>query len=254
MSVLAFASGKASPGVTTAVLALAAVWPRGRKVLVVEADPDGGVVASRYGLSPQTGLASLAAASRRGLQTEELWAHVQQLPGGTPILLGAPSADQARRVVELVAAPLAQTLVGEKDLDVLVDCGRLRPGSPAGGLIAVAASVFLVTRPRLEELAQLPGPLAQLKTAGRSAGVVLVGERPYRMGEVAGSLGTEVVGVVADDPGAASALADGSPRQLRRSQLLRSARILAQRLANYLEGNPSAAGGRSSDEWIGAHR
>ncbi len=59
MTVVALASVKGSPGVTTAALAMAARWPAGRKVLLVEADPFGGDLAPRYGATVTGGLASL---------------------------------------------------------------------------------------------------------------------------------------------------------------------------------------------------
>ena len=49
MSLIAVAAGKDSRGVTTTALALAAVWPRARAVLLAECDPSGGSLAARYG-------------------------------------------------------------------------------------------------------------------------------------------------------------------------------------------------------------
>ena len=45
MSLVALAADKGSPGVTTAAVALAAVWPR--PALVAECDPSGGDLAMR---------------------------------------------------------------------------------------------------------------------------------------------------------------------------------------------------------------
>src|SRR3954453_2540548 len=67
MSVIALASVKGSPGVSTATLALALVWPR--PVLVAECDPVGGDVTAGFlaGMSaPDGGLLGLALALRRG--------------------------------------------------------------------------------------------------------------------------------------------------------------------------------------------
>ena len=74
MTVVALASVKGSPGVTTAATALAAAWPTGRQVLLVEADPFGGDLAPRYGSTVTGGLASLFAAARRTLTPEAVWA------------------------------------------------------------------------------------------------------------------------------------------------------------------------------------
>ena len=65
---IALASVKGSPGVTSAALALAAVWPN--PVVLVEADPSGGDLTYRCRLSPgaviesRSGLVGLAAAVR----------------------------------------------------------------------------------------------------------------------------------------------------------------------------------------------
>jgi hypothetical protein len=44
MGVLALCSLKAAPGVTTTAVALGAVWPAERRVLVAELDPTGGIL------------------------------------------------------------------------------------------------------------------------------------------------------------------------------------------------------------------
>src|SRR6266702_505764 len=56
MSLVAVAAGKGSRGVTTAALALAAVWPQQRRVLLAECDPAGGSLGVRFGLRPVPGL------------------------------------------------------------------------------------------------------------------------------------------------------------------------------------------------------
>ncbi|HSS91257.1 MAG TPA: hypothetical protein VLL69_18210, partial [Streptosporangiaceae bacterium] len=74
MALVAVASDKGAPGVTTASVVLAAVWPR--PVLLAECDPAGGDLRYRFraadggGLDPGRGLLSLAVAARRGLRPE----------------------------------------------------------------------------------------------------------------------------------------------------------------------------------------
>ena len=72
MGYIAFASAKGSPGVTTAVAALAATWPVDRELLVAEVDPAGGDLVVRFDLATEPGLVSLAAAGRRELGPETL--------------------------------------------------------------------------------------------------------------------------------------------------------------------------------------
>src|SRR4029077_2102430 len=93
MALIAVASDKGAPGVTTASVVLAAVWPR--PVLLAECDPAGGDLlyrfpgADRGRLCPGRGLLSLAVAARRGLRPEQIWEHTQALRGG---LAGVPRA------------------------------------------------------------------------------------------------------------------------------------------------------------------
>src|SRR5262249_57798282 len=65
VSLVVVAGGKGAPGATTTALGLASAWTGQRRV-VVEADPDGGVLAARLGLGLAPGLMTVAAAPRPG--------------------------------------------------------------------------------------------------------------------------------------------------------------------------------------------
>ena len=101
MALIAVAADKGAPGVTTATVALAAVWPR--HVLLAECDPAGGDLVYRLPgvdggrLDPRRGLLSLAVAARRGLQPQQVWEHAQKLRGGLDVLLGVTNAGAGRR-------------------------------------------------------------------------------------------------------------------------------------------------------------
>lgn len=227
------ASLKASPGVTTAMVALAAVWPADRQVLMVEADPDGGVLAARFGLSTEPGLASAAPGLRREPRSK-LANHIQRLPGGGMVLFGPSSPDQARLIVTACAGRLCQTLAATGD-DALVDCGRLAAGSPAMPVAAAADVLVLVARPRLDELQHLAHRLPTLLQTSRNAALVLIGDSPYGPAEVEHALDEEMtfVAQLADDPRAAAAFnghGGAGVRRLAASQLVRSARGVAQQL------------------------
>jgi len=90
MALIAVAADKGAPGVTTASVALAAVWPR--PVLLAECDPAGGDIVYRLPgaggtrLDPRRGLLSLAVAARHGLQPDQVWEHTQKLHGGLDVL------------------------------------------------------------------------------------------------------------------------------------------------------------------------
>lgn len=95
---IAFASAKGSPGVTTTVNALGAIWPH--DVVVADFDPAGGDLALRHRdpegepLDPERGLLSLAAAARRGVAEAHLAEHLQTADGGLDVLAGVTRPEQ----------------------------------------------------------------------------------------------------------------------------------------------------------------
>jgi hypothetical protein len=217
--------------VTTTALVLAASWPDPRRCLLVEADPFGGVIAARYGLTDTPGLSTLAAQSRRGLDTAAVEEHVQQLPGGLPILVGPASPEETQAVWRDVAGPLAEWAGNQHDVDVIVDRGRLLPGPPPNGL-ADRGPTLVVTRPTLDQLRPASIRQAALAATGVDTSLLLVGECPYGPEEVAITMGVTVAGSVAWDPRTAAVLtgAQGAMRDLRRTSLVRSAATLAESL------------------------
>lgn len=225
MSVIVLASVKASPGVTTSLLALAATWPARRPLLIVEADPDGGVLAARAGLPPEPGLTSLATSGRRALADGELDRHVQPLPGGIPVIVGPADGDHAARALDIVAGRLGAGLAALGDRDVLIDCGRLRPNSPATPLAAGADALVLVARPRLDELQHLRPALPRLAAYGPQPVLLLVGHRPYPAAEIARALDVPVLASMPHDAETAGRLngQGGRTERLARSPLLRAA-------------------------------
>ena len=134
--IIVVASIKGAPGVTTTATAIASAWPQGRRVLLVEADPFGGDLAAWFGVAPTTGLWSLLAAGRRGLEPDAVWEHATTLPTGLPVLYGLASADQA--VANEAAWPAVAEALAALDADVIIDAGRLLPtlrrGHPAASL------------------------------------------------------------------------------------------------------------------------
>jgi hypothetical protein len=234
VTVYAFGSAKGSPGVTTTVAALASAWPADRGVLVVEADPGGGDLAARVELAADPGLVTLAAQGRRSLDVAALDTHTQELPGLRPAraLLGVPSADQAHAALRAVRGRFPEVLGEVADADVLVDCGRLDPASPALELVATADVAVIVTRPRLDHVQHVAARVMTL-AADPPPLVLPVGDRPYGPGEIAAATGVGVLGVLADDGRATGVLngtVTGGAWLLPRSRLIRSARTLADAL------------------------
>ncbi|MGH9089943.1 MAG: MinD/ParA family ATP-binding protein [Acidimicrobiales bacterium] len=229
MSVVALGSVR-SCSVTTVATLLAATWPEHRPRLLCELDPAGGTLAAQAGWPADAGLMSLAAAARRSCDPALFFDHCRDLPGGSPVLAGPASAGQAATALDLLAGLLAT--LGELDVDVVADCGRLGTQTPTAETFGRAHLAVLVVRPRLADLQALA---AWLEAADHPSppGLVLTGPGPYPAGEVAEALGVEVLGEVPWDPVAAGLLATVpvTSRQLSRSPLVRAARSLADEVA-----------------------
>jgi hypothetical protein len=251
MGVVALGSVR-SCGTTTVAVALAATWPAGRRVLVVELDPAGGSLAAASGWAAEPSLVTLAAAARRSSDPEAIWAHCHQLPGGAAVLAAPASASQVRSSAGMLGGLLGR--LGELDADVLVDAGRIDPGSvdPATalpGIIGGAGRAVLTARPGLADLQSLAtfvetraGPDSTLRAA---LALVLVGDGGYPDAEITEALGVDVLGRIPWDPQAAELLTmtPASDRRLRLSPLVRAARSLAETLADEMAPVPVPDGG-----------
>jgi hypothetical protein len=149
------------------------------------------------------------------------------------VLTGPETAEQARNA--LAAPRLAEALSGV-DADVLADCGRFDPRSPALDVVRRADVAVLVVRPVYAELKRLVGTVPALRQVGARLAVVLIGKGAYPPAEVAEALGVEVLGTLPFDPQGAAALG-GAPTTkavLRRSPLLRQAQGLVPPLLGRL--------------------
>lgn len=241
MSLVVFGSARSAPGATTLSVAVAAWFDRG---VLVEADPDGGVLAVRHRLGRDPGLVTLAAGQLPASET--LLDHAQRLPGGLPVVVAPESAERSTHLWRTAGGALVRTLAAEADLDVVVDAGRLGPSSPALALVPHAALTVVVARPTAEQLLAAADRVRALRAVSDGVVIALVGDGPYTAREVAGELGCEVVGTVAHDDRAAEALTGGhGGRSFVRSPLVRSARALAEEIATRT-GIPPAPAARVS--------
>lgn len=259
MTVVTLASLKGSPGVTTAATALGASWPRGRRVLLVEADPFGGDLAPRYGSTNAGGLASLFAAARRSLGPDAVWDHTERLPGGLPVLFGLSGVVGA--VANEKAWPAVAAALGALDADVVVDAGRFLPrfAGGIGDVLAHTDVLVVLCDPTLEGIvhlrAALPGLVSEL--AGRRLVVVPAGSGGYSGAEIAKTLGCDVGPPMPDDRKAADALANKCAlKRPERSALLKWAAALIGALG--VETMRAEAGGSEEPEperteYDGAH-
>lgn len=222
MTLIALGSLKGSPGVTTAAVGLAARWPRGEQPVVVECDPAGGDLLARFRLETSSGLVSLAAAARRGVEPGLVWQHTQRLPGGMPVVVGPAGADQARAALNQLGAVRPGVLRRAADRTgtaVIADCGRLDPDTSWEGVAGDADVVVLLARARDDALSHVATRLASGTGWPPSACFVLVGGG-YPTAEVEDALGIEVTARLPDDPRAAAVLG-GAPTG-RRSAVARS--------------------------------
>jgi hypothetical protein len=206
-------------------------------VALVEADPAGGVLATRYGLGRTPGLADLAAAVENRAAATVIWNTAQALPGGLAAVVAPESGEITGGILRDVARPLGQWCARLEDADVVADVGRVGDGSPALGLVSAADAVLVVCRPRAEELYPAAHRLHHLVGTDNGdaprgwVGLVLVGRRPHAPEEITAQLGVPVVGVIEDDPRSATAIRDGgSARALRRSVLVRSVQSFVDEL------------------------
>jgi hypothetical protein len=256
------AAAKGSPGVTTSAVALAGVWP-GDPILA-DLDPAGGDIALRYRdasgqpLDPDRGLLSLGAAVRRGAAEVRLTDHVQQISGGLDVLAGVSSPGQVQGLGP-TWQHLAKSLRSVPGRDVIADCGRLMPGSATVPVLQSADAVLMLARPTLEGLSHLRELIRGLSDVLQPGsydavpvGVALV--TSYRDARSASSLqailaqaglSASVLGILAEDDKAATAIRTGDSRRARQSLLTRSATDIGERLRalgrDRIEAAPPAA-------------
>ncbi|GAA1753984.1 hypothetical protein [Aeromicrobium alkaliterrae] len=234
-------SAKGAPGVTSAALALSAVWPR--PVVLVEADLAGSDLAlrcrgaSRAAVASSPNLLGFAAATR-GDRDSTLTEWAQQLACGVHVVLGVQAPAQARGVADLwrrlaVAAASA-------DVDVIVDLGRLGRDAATMPLLVAADVRVPVMASAVESILHTRAHLLDVAVAGGRTVPLLVG--PGRNAAADCRDVDEVLsqaGVIAaasshlplDHPGLAALQGGVSPTgRGRSSQLVRGARAATEHL------------------------
>lgn len=217
---VAVLSLKGSPGVTTFCVALAARWPGTARRVLVEADPAGGDLAVRFSLDVTPGLLSLAADARGGAGPESIGRHIQSLPGGVPVVAAPPDAELARGALAALVAGTGEAAGGRPagvhggvlrgvadlpDTAVIVDCGRVDPGSPTLPLVRGADKMLVLTRARADDLAHL---VRRLDEIGRWSPhpVLLLAGKGHSTAAVTRELGICPLGRVPDDTRGAAVL------------------------------------------------
>jgi hypothetical protein len=221
---IAVGSLKGSPGATTLAVALAAVWP-GESPVLVEVDCAGGDLGGWHWAPDSPGLASLANACRAG--NASLTEHTCVLPCGVQAVVAAAGRQPATVAVDLLAQ--ANPALWAKERAVIVDVGRLEPGSPGLGFVELAEVLLVVARGDGASLLRVAGcGLAQQR-----ARLVLAGGSGYPLGQVSELTGLPVAAELPWDSYAAQVIGGRRParRGWTRRGLPAAARALAVELA-----------------------
>ncbi|KPH98727.1 hypothetical protein OV450_5598 [Actinobacteria bacterium OV450] len=245
MTVIALAGGLGAPGVTTAAMALLLGWPLPpeHRVVLAEADPDGGAIlpgALQGTLDNSHGLRNLAVASRQGQLSEAFWRQLVDITdAGSRDRLVLPGLyDPAHAsAMEPVWRPLSKLFTGIEahGHDVIVDLGRRGAFGPSAVLAQSADAVLVVARCTLRSLQSAQVRLEALRESlggTTELGILLVDEGPFSKEEVRKHLGVGVTAVLPWRPREAAVLSDGAeqPRRFESGELMRSARSAALRI------------------------
>jgi hypothetical protein len=242
-----------APGVTTAVTAVAAMWPdEGRRTIVVEADASGGDLASRCGLPLVPGLVELASDARRASamqQRDLLSIHAQAAALGgrqVDVVVAPPGLAQVR--VALPTLVRSGVLTGTPDTVVHVDAGRVDPHDSAWPLLESADVVVAVVRSRADALAHLDAVVPDLRrAAGERLVVLLSQDGRYPPGEVSDTVDVPVLPVVLPtDPRAVEVLTGAlrAGRRWHRLPLFAAASAVSDLLCKRLEPSPAMVAAR----------
>jgi hypothetical protein len=255
MTLVSILSVSGAPGVSTLACLLASTWAVPGPVTVVECDASGGDLAARFGLSSSVGWPSLIAAVRRTGSSTPLDPHLQYLPGGLPVLVGAhqgPPAAADGPEAEVVRSwsvadgrgGIAGHAGDSGDGDdagagdggrgpglVVIDLGRLPHAMEAtDGWLEAADWTVVVVRDDPAGAVRVRNRAAELlaRTEGR-LGLVVVGANGFRCRELTELAGLVPLGDVPFDPESAAVAsgASGAVRRLDRSQLLATVRRVA---------------------------
>lgn len=253
MAVLVLTSCSGSPGVTTLAVGLALTWPR--PVLLVDADPGASQAVLAGYLTGRSaggrGLLRVAEAHRDRRNLREAVVDqcltLAETDGDRRLFLPGFTRPGSAAHFAGVWDDLADALdrLGDVDLDVVVDAGRLGPlGLPPALLERSALTAVLLgssLRAVLAARVQLP-VLAEAERAGVGGrprtGLVVVDEgHPYRGAEIGRALGLEVVARLPHDPASAAHFSDGAPqhRTFAGAPLVKAVRSTASTFAGVLQ-------------------
>ena len=205
-------------------------------VLVIEADPAGGVVAARWGWSLIRDTTRLAA---DGEVVADLWEQARPWVGRSRILPG--SSSPVAMSSDETAAWL-QRQVPATVMPLLVDLGRLQPSSLRLDLLAAFDEVWLVSSGLVADITLVREWSRSLASWQVCSRLFLRESAVWSDREISEAVGIAVAGRVPEDPRAAAALtgtSELSNRLVSRSSLVRTAAEWSSHLAMASMGAPS---------------
>jgi len=251
VTVVSLFSLKGAPGVTTLASLLGAAWAGSRSVVLVEADPAGGDLAARFGLSARVGWSSLTSSTRRSGGIPPLGPHLQTLPGGLPVLVAARGPERRPAATDEGAAIRSGPGGTSEEVPglTIVDLGRLGADDTVSeSWLDVSDASLVVVRGDVSSAVQLRDRAEHLSAAcrGRLGTVVVAGG--YSGRDLRDFTGVASVADVPLDPAAAAVASGGagSGRRLERSPLWSA----VVRMAVDLESRPEWGGDRGADTGV----
>ncbi len=262
MTLVSVCAPKGSPGVTTLASVLAASAASipsaapvransclAGRVVLVEADPSGSDLTTRFALNPNSGLIDFLLSRRASGNSShrdpsEIGAF-QMLPGGLEVLTGPIVADGAGAVDREIPEVLGSLIDTYGNL--VFDCGRILPGAPGQAcILSKSDMVLLLVRSDGEAFVHCKSSLDYLAGCSRPDAVrmVILGKSRNRNAEVAAALGFDrYFNWPVDVKGAALICgAAGSARRLARSTLVKSGISLCMALGFPATDLPDQAG------------
>ena len=237
--IISVTSLKGSPGATTVSLLLAKFWPGDSSRVVLEADPDGGVIAARLydsGITWNPGLIDLATSARGDRPfLEALDSCSQQVGEGVSVVTALPTPGT-------VSSALASftdnglTELAASDRVVIADIGRNRPDTM--NIVRHSQTVLIVLRASLDSVAIVQPTIDRLSKHGVSVGLVVLGSSS-KVDEVSHASGVTNIWEIPDNQKAAELIwrRGVDSRATRKGPLGRAANLIASELAK-LTGPP----------------
>jgi len=225
---------------TTTSVALAATWPGGDDVVLVEADPSGGDLAAWFDLPVEPSLSTVVTSVLDGAWPD-VERHTRLAANGIRLIPAPARSGEATQAVGEAARSLVPTLATLRSPVAVVDTGRLDLSSASNPFVIGAAVGVIVhrqspqsSRAAAVRLQRLVDQVDLATTSHAATVVAVVGEAPFGADEIAAHLtdavgAVPVVGLPLDDLTAAvfGGRTGVSGRRLARLPLMRGATRLA---------------------------